>query len=86
MDVKDQVNEIVDELKQLRDELKLQLHLAKEDISEQWETAETKLHHLEDQAAHIASSAKDASGDVVEAAKLLGSELKTAFGKIRKSL
>ncbi|MDH5184540.1 MAG: hypothetical protein OEX12_11690 [Gammaproteobacteria bacterium] len=86
MDVKDEVKEILADLKQLRDELKLQLHLAKDEVREQWEPVEKKFQKFEGQAEHVGSAAKDASTDVVEAAKLLGEEVKKAFTKIRDSL
>lgn len=86
MTAKDDINEIMNDLKQLRDELKLQVHLAKEDIGDQWESVEKKFQEFEGQAQHVGSAARDASTDVAEAAKLLGEEIKTAFNKIRKSM
>lgn len=86
MDVRDEVSEILDELKQLRDELYLQLHLAKEDVSDQWDEVEKKFQTFESQVKHVGSTAKDASTEVAEAAKLLGQEIKNAFTKIRKSM
>ena len=86
MDVKDEVNEILNELKQLRDELHLQLHLAKEDVSDQWEAVEKKFQTFEGQVKHVGTATKDASKEVATAAKLLGEEIKNAFTKIRKSM
>lgn len=86
MNVQNEVNEILKDLTQLRDELKLQLHLAKDEIGDQWASVEKKFEEFEGQAKHIGAATKDSSTDVVEAAKLLGEEIKTAFTKIRKSM
>jgi predicted nucleic acid-binding Zn-ribbon protein len=82
-DLKDEINEMIADLKQLRDELKVQLHLAKEDIKNDWDEVEGNLAKLESKAKNIGDAAKDASGDVGEAAKLLAEEVKNGFDKIR---
>jgi predicted nucleic acid-binding Zn-ribbon protein len=82
-DLKDEINELIAELKQVRDELKVQLHLAKEDIKDDWDQVEGNLEKLEAKARNIGDAAKDASGDVGEAAKLLAEEVKSGFDKIR---
>jgi predicted nucleic acid-binding Zn-ribbon protein len=82
-DLKDEINEMIADLKQLRDELKVQLHLAKEDIKNDWDEVEGNLAKLESKAKNIGDATKDASGDVGEAAKLLAEEVKNGFDKIR---
>jgi hypothetical protein len=82
-DMKDEINELIADLKQVRDELKVQLHLAKEDIKDDWDQVEGNLEKLEAKARHIGDATKEASEDVGEAAKLLAEEVKNGFDKIR---
>jgi hypothetical protein len=85
-DVKSQIEELLEGLKQEHDELQVRLHLAKEEFKDEWEEVETKLAVLEAKAAEVGKAAVDASGDVFAAASLLGEELTKAFDKIRKKL
>lgn len=82
-DLKEQINEMIAELKQVRDELKVQLHLAKEDIKDDWDQVEGNLEKLEAKAKTIGNATKEASADVGEATKLLAEEVKNGFDKIR---
>lgn len=82
-DLQDEINEMIADLKQVRDELKVQLHLAKEDIKDDWDEVEGNLQKLESKAKTIGNAAKEASEDVGEAAKLLAEEVKNGFNKIR---
>ena len=82
-DLKDEINEMIADLKQVRDELKVQLHLAKADVKDDWDEVEGNLEKLEAKAKNIGDAAKEASGDVGEAAKLLAQEVKNGFDKIR---
>jgi chromosome segregation ATPase len=82
-DLKDEINEMISDLKQVRDELKVQLHLAKADVKDDWDEVEGNLEKLEAKAKNIGDAAKEASGDVGEAAKLLAQEVKNGFDKIR---
>lgn len=83
-DLKEEVNELIDNLKQVRDELKVQLHLAKEDIKDEWHEVEGNLEKLEAKAKTIGDATREAGTDVGEAAKLLAEEVKQGFDKIRK--
>ena len=82
-DLKDEINEMIAELKQVRDELKVQLHLAKEDLKDDWDQVEGNLEKLEAKAKNIGKATAEASVDVGEAAKLLAEEVKHGFDKIR---
>ena len=67
-------------LKQTRDELKLQLHLASKEAEDEWE----ELVKDWDKFVHKTQLDKSAE-EVGEAAKALGLRLKTAFDRMRKS-
>lgn len=83
-------DKLLAKFKQERDELKLKLHLAKEDISDDWEALEQKVDRLEEKLGQRLKGAKsqaaESAEDVEAAAKLLGEELGDAFSKIKKRL
>jgi len=83
-DLEKRIDEIVRELKQERDELRLKLKLAKMEASEEWVKLEAKLAKLEAKAKEVGSATADASQDIGEAAKLLGEEIRDGFKKIAK--
>lgn len=67
-------------LKQTRDELKLQMHLASKEAEEEWEDL------IKDWDAFVHKTQLDKSADEVgEAAKELGIKIKSAFDRLRKS-
>ena len=84
--VTDNVDKLLDQLKQERDELKLKLHLAKEDLGDEWEKLEEKWSRFEAKAKSVGEATADASKDIGAAASLLGEEIKNGFNHIRKRL
>lgn len=83
-DTKTRINEILSELKQERDELRLKLELAKLEASDEWVKLEAKLAKLEAKAKELGNVTTEASQDVGAAAKLLGEEIREGFKKIAK--
>lgn len=60
----------LDELRTLRDEVRLKLHLAKRDVKDQWEsTFEPKFEKLEQQARSASDNTMDAIRDALDQAK-----------------
>ncbi len=72
---------LVEELKQTRDEIKLKIHLGSKDIQDEWSELEQRWRSFESRA-ELDKSARD----VGDAVKILASELKDAFAKVRKAL
>ncbi|MBO9418852.1 MULTISPECIES: hypothetical protein [Stappiaceae] len=75
------IKDIVDELKQTRDEVKLKIHLGSKELQEEWDELEKKWDSFEAEAK-LGESAQNIS----EATSLLGDELSKAFKKIRSAL
>ena len=82
----DDLHEVVEKLKQERDELRLKMHLASADLKDEWEEAERKLSHLEGRMARLGQEAKEAAEDVGDAAEVLGEEIGRAFKRLRDAL
>ena len=75
------INELLDELKQARDELQLKIHLGSRDAQDQWTELETRWSRFRS-SAELDRSATE----VAEALRLLGSELKDGYQRLRKAL
>ncbi len=85
-DLKNRIEEMIRELKQERDELRVKLHLIKMDASDEWGSIEAKLHKLEAKSKEIGSATAEASRGIGAAAKLLGEEIREGFKTIAKHL
>jgi hypothetical protein len=86
MNIKDELEKFREGLLQQRDELKLQINLAKMEAKEEWESTESKIDSFLAKLEAAGSEAKEASSDVLESAKALGEEIKSAYERIRKQL
>lgn len=83
-DIKLHIKEKLEELKQERDELRIRLHLAKMETSEEWQKLEHKLQKFESKAKELGDATADASRDMGAAVKLLGEEISDGFKKIAR--
>ncbi len=72
---------IFDDLKTLRDEINLQIHLASKDLQDEWTG-------LEDKWSEFSSNARlnESADEIGDALGDLGEDLKLAFERIRKAL
>ena len=74
-------DQVVADLKRLRDELALKIHLGSKEAQEQWSTLEKKWGRFASEA-ELHQSVKEISA----AARALGDELKDGFESIKKAL
>lgn len=80
------IKELINKLKQERDELKVKMHLAKLDLGDEVDQINGKIAALEVKAKELGSVGADASKDIMAAAKLLGEEIRDGFRKVAKRL
>jgi uncharacterized protein YjbJ (UPF0337 family) len=85
-DVGDDIEDMVGKLREERDELRVRLHLAKMEASDEWRELEHKWSKLEGKAKQMRGKAAESTGDIRAAAQLLGQELKAGFKRIAKKL
>lgn len=71
----------IEDLKRIRDEVKLKIHLGSKEVQDEWSEIEQRWNDFESRA-ELDKSAQD----VNDAVKILASELKDAFARIRKAL
>ena len=82
----DEVKSATDAIKQQRDELNLQLHLAKEDIKDDLEELEEKWAQLVDKMSEISKEAENAGRDILLSAKELGIQIKEGYERIKAKI
>lgn len=80
------LNALLEGLRQQRDTIKVQLHLAKAEAREEWQELEQRWEHLRAKATAVGGETKEVSRDVYEAAKLMVEEMKRGYERIRKRL
>jgi uncharacterized protein with HEPN domain len=73
-------------LREMRDELKLQLHLGKADAKEAFENVEKRWQHLEAKLKLLREESKGDLAQIGEAAKLLTQEIRDGYRHLKKLL
>lgn len=77
----DELEKMMAELKQLRDELRLKLHLGTKDAMDEWDDLTKQWDQF------VSNAQLDQSADEVgEAAKKLGLKIKEAYERARKAM
>ncbi len=79
----DELKLLTDQLKQQRDELKLQLHLAKEDAKVEFEKLEDTWVKLSNKISHITEGAEESKKEILDAAQHLADEIKKGYDNIK---
>ncbi len=80
------ISNIIDDLKEERDELKLQIHLGKQEAKSELQALGKKLEELERRYEPLKDAAKETGENVWDAMQLVADEIKDGFHRIRKSL
>jgi len=82
----DRIHKLVDDLKRQRDELRLQMHLASMELRNEWDKVDGKLADLTRRTQPVREAVGESAEEVWDAVKLLGTEIKQGFDRIRKAL
>ena len=82
----DKIGRELDELRTLRDELRIQVHLGKKDAQGYWEKAEKSWNHLEGRLKVLGEVTQESAEEVGEAARLLADEIRHAYKHLKAFL
>ncbi len=77
---------IYKELDTERGSLQVQLHLLSMEAKEEWNELEKKFEKFKSKASAVTEVTEDSAGEVGEAIKLVGEELREGYKKIRDSI
>lgn len=80
------LNKVIDDLKQQRDEINLKLHLAKAEVRDEWDKLEPKWEEVKGKMATVSKVAGQTADSVTTAAGLLTDEIKEGYQRIKKAL
>jgi predicted neutral ceramidase superfamily lipid hydrolase len=81
-----EIQKLVEQVKQERDEIILKAHLFQADAKHEWQKVDKQWEHFKFKAGQVGKEAKGASDDVSAAVKLLGEEIIKSLQRIRKTL
>jgi phage-related minor tail protein len=82
----DKLDRLIANLRQQRDELRVQMHLAKADAQDEWQKLEKKWQQIEVKLERAGAEARESAGDVGTAVELVAKEIGRAYDRIRKAL
>lgn len=85
-DIKKRIDEMLEELKQERDELRVKMNLAKMEARDEWREIEAKLVKLEAKASEVREATAEAAKDIAAAAKPLADEIQDTFRRLAKRI
>ena len=82
------IEELVEELKQKRDELRVQINLASREAKDEWEELEEKMDEFAAKAKRFTDDAqvKETAAGVGDALTQLGGEIKKGYERIRAAV
>lgn len=83
---KDRAREHLAGLERNRDEVRVQMHLAKAEARDQWSELERKWHELQRRAATVVREAEEPLEEAQEVVEELAEDLRDGYERIRKAL
>lgn len=85
-DSKSSLEQLISKLKQERDELNLQMHLASMDAKDEYDRLSGKIDELSDQYEPVRDALEETAGNIWSALGLAAGELKAGFDRVRKAI
>ena len=83
---KGRLQDELEKLEQMRDELRLQAHLFKAEMKDEWEDLEARISKIKQNLRPVQKAAEETLGDVGEATGLLIDSVFDGFKRLRNSL
>ena len=80
------LDEVISKLKQERDELQLQMHLASMDAKDEYERLSGKCDELTDQYEPVKDAVEETAENIFAALGMVADELKVGFQRVRKAI
>ncbi len=82
----DRFERIMEDLKSRRDELNLQMHLARAELRDEWEELEDKFEYAEGKFDQLKEEGAETAHEVREAFDVISEELSEAYKRIKERL
>jgi hypothetical protein len=82
----DRLSRELDSLREMRDEVRLQLHLGRVEARERFEKLEERWQHLEARMKVVARASREELAEIGEAVRLLLDEIRDGYAHVKKLL
>lgn len=86
MSIKDDLNKLSETVRRHRDEIRVQLHLAKEDVKDEWDDLEVYWDRFRHKLDDVFHDAEDASREARNNVHAMGDELKQSYERLKNRL
>lgn len=86
MSFRDELKNLSEKIKTYRDEAQLQIHLAGEEVKDEWDDLEKDWDKFRNRLEELWDKAEDESKEVKEKTSELGENLKSAYQDLRNRL
>ena len=83
MNERTQVEKDFEQLKRIRDELRLKLHLGKAEVKDTWERLEAQWPKVEEKLKALESESQKAGSEITKAAKAVLDEIRKGYEGLR---
>ena len=80
------LHDLLEQLKQERDQLRVRTHLLKADLKQEWEDVELKWQSVELKLQNLRTSVHESSEDIGVATNLLVDEITNAYRRFRNAI
>ena len=82
----DDLKKLIEDLTRQRDEINLQLHLAKAEVRDEWDKLESKWEDVKGKMSTVSEVAGQTAESITAAAGLIADEIKQGYDRIKKAL
>ncbi|SOB78393.1 hypothetical protein SAMN04488490_4263 [Marinobacter sp. LV10R510-11A] len=86
MGVQEEFKTLSDKIKQHRDEARVQLHLARQDVKDEFDDLEQEWDKFRTRFDEVVNGANEASQEARQTARKLGEDLKSGYQNIRNKI
>ena len=86
MTLKDDMKELSQTLQRYRDEVRVQLHLARQDVKDEWDDLDVYWQRFRSKVDDIVHDAEDTSQEARQSVRELGDELRKGYERLSKRL
>jgi len=86
MNLKKEFEESAEVLKQQRDKIEVQIHLASMEAKDEWQKAEKNWGEFIDALGVITDDTEEVGEELIKATKIIGDELKETYNRISQRL
>lgn len=86
MGLQEELKTLSDKIKQYRDEARVQLHLARQDVKDEFDDLDQEWGKFRTRFDQVMDDTNDASQEARQTAKKLGEDLKTGYQNIRNKM